>query len=426
MDYRNMANENLWSSFGFRENPYGTRALSSEEGNRLLVGRETEVKWLTMQLTSISRVPVLTGHNGVGKTSIANVVAYRLSHEYRTENQRYFVLELNKIKYTQLTDLETFEQNLYKGVINLLLKERTFLQQRGVESTEINDVEDLLKKMIYTEGGGGFGPVSLNYGRTPNPSSEQNLIEVAQQWLNKCFCAPNTGGIICIIDNLENNGTSNKVQEIIERMRDTLFSTPGLLWVLCGTQVVANGALTSSLLNGYLSECKIEPIDEINALELMRRRIEYYGKEDVDPPVDERLFKFIYEIVVNKQLRDALKLCEDFAQHLYINTRRQTEDRSEELKLWLNQKIGRLPNRLNGMSDKVWSFFDNIADFGGEFTSTDYRFLGITSEDELEKVVLSLIKNSLLVKIPTDEGYLLRVTETGWLVNYRRRQHDMN
>lgn len=75
---------NDWlSEFGFKKNPYDTMALaSSEEGNQLLVGRDDEVNFLTQQLISSSMIPLLYGENGVGKSSIANVAAYRLSREY--------------------------------------------------------------------------------------------------------------------------------------------------------------------------------------------------------------------------------------------------------------------------------------------------------------------------------------------------------
>lgn len=83
--------ENNWlSEFGFVKNPYDTMALSSEEGDKLLVGREREVNFLTQQLTSSSMIPLLYGENGVGKSSIANVVAYRLSQKYNQGDKRFF------------------------------------------------------------------------------------------------------------------------------------------------------------------------------------------------------------------------------------------------------------------------------------------------------------------------------------------------
>lgn len=91
--------ENNWlSEFGFVKNPYDTMALSSEEGDKLLVGREREVDFLTQQLTSSSMIPLLYGENGVGKSSIANVVAYRLSQKYNQGDKRFFSLDQRAYK----------------------------------------------------------------------------------------------------------------------------------------------------------------------------------------------------------------------------------------------------------------------------------------------------------------------------------------
>ena len=89
-----MMGNNWLSEFGFKKNPYDTMALSSsEEGSQLLVGRDDEVNFLTQQLTSSSMIPLLYGENGVGKSSIANVVAYRLSQKYNQGDKRFFFLK---------------------------------------------------------------------------------------------------------------------------------------------------------------------------------------------------------------------------------------------------------------------------------------------------------------------------------------------
>lgn len=106
---------NDWlSEFGFKKNPYDTMALApSEEGNQLLVGRDDEVNFLTQQLISSSMIPLLYGENGVGKSSIANVAAYRLSLEYNQGDKRFFPLKLKSLQGTQLSDLKEFERSIY-------------------------------------------------------------------------------------------------------------------------------------------------------------------------------------------------------------------------------------------------------------------------------------------------------------------------
>lgn len=91
---------NNWlSEFGFTKNPYDTMALpASVEGDALLVGRDEEVNFLIQQLTSSSLIPLLYGENGVGKSSIANVAAFRLSQKHSQGNTRYFSLKMKSIQ----------------------------------------------------------------------------------------------------------------------------------------------------------------------------------------------------------------------------------------------------------------------------------------------------------------------------------------
>lgn len=50
----------IWSDFGFRESPYATDPIPpTEEGDRLLVGREREIKRLTNHLTSSGLHPTI-------------------------------------------------------------------------------------------------------------------------------------------------------------------------------------------------------------------------------------------------------------------------------------------------------------------------------------------------------------------------------
>ena len=411
--------ENNWlSEFGFRKNPYDTRALSSEEGDRLLVGRDDEIKLIINQLITSSKIPILTGDNGIGKTSIANIAAYRMSQEYKEGDRRYFVLDFYQALDVDLSELKDFEKNVINDVLVLLLSEKSFLRDRRVSVIE-RLIVYLLLKIPITEIGVGSGSIGAN----PSSNARSYLTRTAQKWLRQCFSEPYGGGIICVIDNLENKGTSNSVQEFVENMRDTLFNMPGLLWILCGTPVVTKGALASKRLAGYLGELPINPVDENIAPELVQRRIEYYGIANADPPVDKELFQFIYKIVVNSQLRIALKICEDFSEHLFNNSKCQLEDRKAELKLWLSQKASRLPG-LSNVTDDSWHFFDYIVALGGSFSSNDYALYKLSTSEEVEQLAFPLIDN-LLERTITDDGYLLRVTENGWLVNYMRNNQDV-
>jgi len=416
-----MMGNNWLSEFGFKKNPYDTMALSSsEEGSQLLVGRDNEVGFLTQQLTSSSMIPLLYGENGVGKSSIANVVAYRLSQEYNQGDRRYFFLKLRSIQGTQLSDLKEFERRVYQDIIYLLLNNKKFLNKRGINKREITKVDILTRQMGNI--GGGLGPITVEYA--PNPSAENYLPNIARNWLEKCFSGCYSGGIICVIDNLENSGTPNKVKSIVESLRDTLFTMPGLLWILCGTPTAVDGVRTSRLLQGYIAEKQVYPINENVVPIVVEQRIAFYGNENVDPPVDKELFEILYTIV-NKQLRVAFTLCQEFANFLYNHSVLCSSDRKNEFRTWIDQIACNLPEKEYEIPDESWQLFDKITILGSDISSVDLELLNLSSVEEFNKSAKPLKTKRLLETIETDDGFIVRVTKDGWLVNYKRHNYGI-
>lgn len=416
---------NWLSEFGFTKNPYDTTALpASEEGNQLLVGREDEVDFLTQQLTSTSMIPLLYGENGVGKSSIANVVAYRLSQEYNQGDKRYFFLEQSSIQGTRLSDLKEFEKSMYQEIIYLLLDNKEFLIERGIEKDEIDQVFRLACQMGFWGGGGGISIVSVSVDYVPNPSAENYLPSIARKWLKKCFSGRYSGGIICIIDNLENFGTSNQIKDMVVSLRDTIFRMSGLLWILCGTSIAVDRMRTSMPLQGLFAEKQIYPINENVVPIVVEKRITFYGNANVNPPVDKELFETLYTIV-NKQLRVAFALCQEFAIFLCNNSIWQLSDRKDEFKNWIDQTTINLPEQGYEILDESWQLFDNIIMFGSNISSVDLDLLNLPSVDEFNKFVSPLKSKRLLDIVETDDGFVMRITKDGWLVNYKRHNYSI-
>lgn len=415
--------ESNWlSEFGFKKNPYDTFALSSEEGDKLLVGRKKETDFLTQKIISSSMIPLLYGENGVGKSSIANVVAYRLSQEYNSGNERYFFLNLKNQESTLLSDPIRFEKSIYQEIIAFLLDNKAFLIERGIKRREIARVHRSTQRMESVERGGGIGMISISLANTPNPFAQERLPIIAREWLEKCFGNRYSGGIICVIDNLENSGTSSQVKKLIESMRDTVFAIPGLLWIFCGTPTVVEGIRNSKLLQGYIAEMQIFPIDENEIPKVIEQRIAYFGDVNVDPPVNKELFKAVYAMV-NKQLRVAFTLCQEFAAFLFDYPMWRNDDRTGVFKSWIDQLAVELPEREYEITDESWELFDRVVLLGSDISSDDLKLLNISDIEELKRVALPLKSHGLLEIIDTDDGFLLSISRNGWLVNYKRKNY---
>jgi hypothetical protein len=427
MSVEAMVLANWWNEFGYSESPYLTKALSSERGSKLLVGRDAEVAELIEQLASRSRVPLLIGDNGVGKTSIANVAAYRLGQKHGGGGARYFVI--NPLQIRRPFNLEQFEQNLILEVARTLVAERDFLVQKGVKKSDINDLRDALNRPSFSDRGGGVDILgsgfSVTQSSTPNSSLETVLKGNVFEWLRKCFSGPDGGGVICIIDSLELGGTSTEVQRVLETLRDPFFAATGLIWVLCGTPAAVEGALSSSVLDGRLASRRIESVDEGLAPELVKRRLEYFGRAGAQPPVDEMGFRHIYA-VVHSQLRTALGLCEDFAWFLHNNPERRaaTQDWPKTLGIWLNQLAANSIDRSTDVPEESWDLFDLIADLGVEIRSINPRIVNMDNARHLDETAGPLVQKGLLLKSGMDAGgFMLSVTKAGWLVNFQRNNY---
>lgn len=402
-----------WTEFGFTENPYGTGALVEKEGNTLLVGRDNETKQLSQLIVGQGRwtpkIPILKGDNGVGKTSIVNVVAYRLQNE----NPQYLFLD---VKSERLSDRDAFRQDLYGEIAEKLLSKKRFLRDHGVSIVEILMVSLLFHSPWIPEGGVDKVKVKLNQ----NPRAEKHLMNIVDKWLGKCFGNKESGALICAIDNLEMKGTPREVSDFLDKSRDGVFAIKGLSWVLCGTASVIEPALARRRLEGYLSELEIQPVDENLAPELVQCRIKCFARDNAVAPVDKSLFQFIYVDVTKKHLRTALSICNDFASYLSEIPDRASMDRTKSFKMWLSQIAGRyvIPATI---PDESWKLFDYLLNnLNGDCTSEDTWITDYQSSDDLREAAIPLSSCGLVSIEDYGNGFALRTTEKGLLVNYNR------
>lgn len=72
----------MWKDFGFRKNLYDTHPIDGNDiGERLLVGRNLELRSIKNRIKNIESVVSIEGANGVGKTSLVLVAGHQLEKE---------------------------------------------------------------------------------------------------------------------------------------------------------------------------------------------------------------------------------------------------------------------------------------------------------------------------------------------------------
>lgn len=424
-----------WADFGFSHNPYGTEPVpSTDDGDFLLVGREAEVAELTTRLSASSTIPVLVGANGVGKTSIVSVAAYRLSQASSLDGSFYLALDPPlQLKPTQ--SLDRFEQDAYYRIAKALLGEPEFLVRRGVRKRQIKALRRWLREPNSSQRGFGLtsplGGASVQTGVTPSQSEgfrDAGMKMMVDEWLNECFPGVGSGGIVCLIDNLEILRTSDQARQAVEALRDGLFARPGLHWVLCGTSaVLGGGALSSARMEGRIAPpIDIRPVAATLAPELISRRLRRFGSPAAYAPVDERGFDLLYA-VVHSRLRSALDLCQEFALFLHLQERRpDVDERLPLLERWLAAKTNGLAPAQFGIPARSWRLFDELCDLGGELRGREAEICGFSSAEELAAAATSLSHAGLLQRFEADDrDYVLQATTPGWLVRYQRRNYEV-
>src|SRR5690606_36590928 len=204
--------------------------------------------------------------------------------------------------------------------------------------------------------------------------SAAGFVQTVAGWLRDCFPSRETGGFLCVIDNLELLETSKAARTLTESMRDDVLDLPGLIWVLCGARGIVRTSASSPRLEGRLIEpTELQPVGDADVIEAIRRRIELFRLDDTAvAPVGLDGFAHLYE-VLNSNLRNALKYSEDFAFWLADNRKEGWSEAEVEdyLQVWLTEKAD-AAQEATQISPRAWQVFDGIAAAGGSVSPSDY------------------------------------------------------
>lgn len=368
----------------------------------------------------------------MGKTSLVSVAGYALQSRFQNGETGQALLPLGRtFQLSPTSDVAQLTREVLYEVAAAFIEYHDALKGRGFNVPQTSDVDRWLNAPILggRQGGAQVAGFGANLGRAAEPNtsigfSEAGFAATVVEWLKDCFPTPQAGAFICVVDNLELLETSAAARSLLEAMRDTVLNLPGLRWVLCGARGIVRSGASSPRLEGRLSEpLELPSIKDADAALLIDRRIELYRvTPDAIAPVGPQGFTLLYDLL-NRNLRNALKFCEDFAFWVHEQDERPSSHENVALlEVWVTEQADRAAGETS-LGQRAWQVFDCLVGGGGSCSPSDYERFGFNSPMAMRPHVKAL-EDVNLVQSSVDDTDKRRktiaVTPRGWLVNYHR------
>lgn len=419
----------IFYEWGFSDTPFLTTALNSnEEGEKLLVGRNKELKQICTRLNSGTNVVTLEGANGIGKTSLINVAIYKEYSEFKsTTNGRLLIACERIFQIKPDIDVENFIDEVYMSIAQTLISKRDELASYGRTSSSIDALDKWLNHPQISAYNGTIGPLGLGKSTETNTSlgfQKSGFRRMIDNCLTDIFPS-NSGAIVCIIDNIELLETSDKAKKQLEYFRDCILRLPGLRWVLCGALGIIRGVLSSPRLQGILFDpIEVEGIKKEYIEEILTSRICYYSiSENAYLPLNNDDFARLYTILDNN-IRNCLNYANNYCIWISDEDAKPLtyQEKGLSFEKWLIIEATKKIKAVNKqLSPKAKQLFPKIISINGTFSPSDYKELGFENQQGLRHYIRELEKADLVNSTRDDSDSrrkTVQVTPEGWFLSY--------
>jgi hypothetical protein len=431
---------NIYQEWGFEDSPFQVTPLpASELGENLLIGRGKELDSLRRKLFNPPKIATIEGLNGVGKTSLVNVAAFKAYRDCLSGWNGPLLIPCNKVFQLDTSKgADEFIDEVLMAVAQTLIDRAESIQGLG-GSIKTESIDKWLNSpQINTfQGGISIAGNGANIGASSetNTSSgfeRSGFRKEIELWLQQLFPTQNDGGVICIIDNLELLQTSDTVRLLLEQLRDRLLVLPGLRWVLCGALGIVLGTVSSPRLEGFLhTPIEVGGVDDTLSAEIYRSRLAAYAgpeSQNVYLPLCLDDFETLYSIL-HRNLRSTLGRADNFCQWVADHSIPQTlNEKRIVFGEWLDSEASAaLVASQSALKPRAWEVFSVAIRLGGVFSPSDFQEFDFNSSMALRPHVKDLEDAGLLVSTQ-DEGdkrrKTIQVTPKGWLVEYAQQQSE--
>jgi hypothetical protein len=348
------------------------------------------------------RHATIEGDNGVGKTSLVAIAAFRAKQARLQQEKVQFLLPLEgTFQLSPDSTPDAFRRRVAFQVAHAFIRDHDVLRQANLNVPDVDEIDRWLNSPLFHSGGAGatfLGTgLSGDRGTEPNSSSgfsEDGFVATIERWLDACFPGSLTGGFVCVLDNLELLETSQAARRQLEQLRDSVLAQKGLRWVLCGANGVVRSAASSPRLEGHLADpINLTPIPDNLVADVVARRIEFFSiRPDSYAPVEPDGFKYLYD-VLNKNLRNTLRYAEEFALGL-VNSGEAipggSEEKLQRLTEWLRSSADSHHRDTRGVGGRAWDVFEGLVLMDGRCSPGDYEQFGFNSPMAMRPHVRSL------------------------------------
>ena len=314
MNLERNCGENIWEAYGFRGNPFDTKALSVQPGGSLpikdaFVGSQTteEMRLLNKILSSSGGARlVVEGPVGVGKTTFVNF--HRYLWEYEPHGKKLFSASTEIAIYGSWS-VKDFLCNILAHLINKLLI--TFGEAKICQNKLFEELILLnrvyIARSLQIEGsvlgfGGGFGrSTQMNVP----PISEAQLVFYLQNLIAEILRL-GYSGVILHFDNLEllNRQELKQSLTIFEEIRDILqldqvffifVAQPGFF-----RKIISPLERVRSIFLGW--PIQIAPLTIQETVEVINRRYRLLAIDanKIILPVEDELIACLYQLYEGK------------------------------------------------------------------------------------------------------------------------------
>jgi hypothetical protein len=426
----------IWPAFGFRENPYDNAGLpGNEQGDRLLVGRDAEVARMQRALASGGLYPSLEGPAGTGKTSMLAVTGYRMMLASLAAKDGSLYVPARSFFQAGESPTE-FEEQVVRVVAQTLIDNVDAFRQAALEVPDVAGLDKWLNDPNYRAGQMSLASVGGGASVSPNTGAgfaESGFPEKVRTELERCFPTVGSGAVVCVMDNLELLQTSANARTTLEALRDPVFKMPGLRWVLAGARGIVSRARSERLSGVFAAPMELAPLSHDASVDLIRRRIDYFGAGGAYAPVTPEAFEFLYR-ALHFNLRDALAHAQQFSDWMYEEfivpdkDLPTAEDQRQYLESWLTAQAEQAEAAATRVPNRAWQFFDALAQAGGRCGAGEHERYGFNTQQQMGGATTTLVNANLVIRETDPENatrYIHSITPVGWLVYFKRNGFEL-